>query len=85
MREEVIGPKSKITVATGVVLVSAALTCAGMFTSIKYDMSAMRRHMATDWTLRDMILWAAKLSDSNRTNLVVPEPENVWRKFQDTP
>lgn len=76
-----IGPQSKLTIATAGTLILSAVTVTALFVSIKTDSAMIRHHIATDWTLRDMILWTSKLSDANKTNLFVPDPESTWKRF----
>lgn len=82
MRDE-IGPHTRITLTTAVALIGSAITIAGLFASIKADVAQVRKHMEADWTLREMIMWTARFSDMNRSNvnIYVPEPENIWQRL----
>jgi len=71
---------SKISLPLAVTLVTAAVAISGMFASIKSDLAELRRHVTTDWTLRDMMLWSSQLSRLNGTNMNIPEPETIWRR-----
>lgn len=85
MRETEIGPKSRVSLATTWTLVLAAMAIAGMFASIKSDVAAMRRHMESDWSLRDMLMWTTQFNARNGTNVQVPDPEAVWRRYNTIP
>jgi hypothetical protein len=79
--DNVIGPSSKITIATASAVICCIVTVCGMFFSIKSDVAAMRNHIENDWTLGDMVVWSERLQSVNGTNVVVPEPDVTWRRL----
>jgi hypothetical protein len=71
---------SKISLPLAITLLTAAVGISGMFASIKADLTELRRHVTIDWTLRDMVMWTTHFNRQNGTNLIVPDPDNIWRK-----
>jgi len=71
---------SKISLPLAITLVTAAVGISAMFASIKSDLAELRRHVTSDWTLRDMVLWTSYLNRLNGTNLSVPDADNIWKR-----
>jgi hypothetical protein len=71
---------SRISLPLAVTLTTAAVAISGMFASIKADLADLRRHVAADWTLSDMILWTSHFTSLNGSNVTIPQPEATWKR-----